>query len=266
MGIYLPRRGGIGDNLSFGIGGDGSQGGIGYGGPGGGGGGGAFSDLVIAAGPDAYYQQNELSGTVATDSMGLIDGTYEGVVLPVLGSTPLKVSDPKTSVLYTGTQGTCKVVPGVGSPLHTSGDIAIETMYYLPVGLGASYKGLVHKGSFAATYYAINAWVQSGTGDHYLYIENGVGGGSFFVATPPNSQVRHLAVNWSAAGAVTVYLDGSLIGSGTSVRSVNTENINIGYNLRQISVLKGNASDTAFYSRLLTPAEILQRATKALIG
>jgi len=224
-----------------------------------------YSDLVFAAGPDAYYQQDELSyPTPAIDTMGLIDGVFSGITVPLLGSSPLKSGDPKTSVQYTTAQGHILITPPPGSILSTAGDISVETIFRTFTGGPVSqYRPLVYKGTNTVVEYAVTSWIDGGL--HRIFFENDNGTNLFTSDFTPNL-IRHVVVTMTATGDVEIWVDGVLIGTvSASTRLGSDTGIFIGYRPKSPIEANGDISDTAFYSRILTPVEILQRANKALV-
>jgi len=218
-----------------------------------------YSDLILSAVPDAYYQLLETSGTIATDSTGLLNGS--NVSTPTLGSTPLKVNDPKTSVLYGAAVGWTQVSPVPSSILHTAGDITVELLHYKSGPTSTNvWRGLVAKATGGTTEYSINLYQ-----DEYILIEND-NGASFFAGPKIKYLIRHIAVTMAASGVTTVYLDGVAIETNTMVRPGSTDSdIYIGVHPKYAYYASSNISDVAFYSRLLSPAEILSHANKALV-
>jgi len=225
-----------------------------------------YSDLVIAAGPDAYIQQNETTGIILSDSIGSQDAIIEGLGATV-GSDPLKIGDPKTSVYYsTGSDG--RIVLSAGSNLHNNGDIAIEALIKMDSNASDPIRPIVHKG-LSATVPETDWQLIIQSNDSLRFQDSTFP--SWFINTPPSSilfdLVYHIVVNLSESGNADIYINGLLSESGFGFPRVQTlGDIYISSEPFSGDFILSWQSDTAFYGRLLSQAEITQRSNKALNG
>jgi len=224
-----------------------------------------YSDLVIAAQPDAYYQQDELI-LPFLDSIGSQDLIFEGQPV-IFGSDPLKTGDPKASVYYPiGSLG--RLVLSAGSNLHNGGDIAIEAIIKIDSNFTDDLRIIVHKGTSDQD--ATTDWQMIVLFNDRIRFQNSTFP-SWTLDTPADSiiadQRHYIVANLSVAGAVEIYIDGLFSASKLLFPRVETlGDIYISAEPFASDYLLGWQSDTAFYGRLLSQEEITQRANKALNG
>ena len=99
----------------------------------------AYSDLILADNPLAYWRQGELAGTTAADQKGILPGTYYGVSL---GQPGALVGDSDTSALY-GNDGTRMEVPP-DARHQTLSTWTIEAWFFQTSAMGGINVGISH--------------------------------------------------------------------------------------------------------------------------
>jgi hypothetical protein len=109
--------------------------------------------------------------------------------------------------------------------------------------------GFTAGGSF--TFFGINIGSSSGLNVFYSGVDQTNNGSAF------STNVWHNCVFTDDGATVTVYQDGSSVGTGGSIGTItNSANVVIGNNAQGNSFWKGSIADAAFWNVVLTAAEI----------
>lgn len=217
------------------------------------GGSGTLYDAIMDDNPDFYYRLNEASGTNADNSAGGLDGTYSGVTL---NQPPLYSGGGASIRLNNGTQHV--EVPST-YPTSTG---AITLMCVIKPNTVTGIKSIITKdqGSGGRSF----QWRTNGSSLEFLKV---IGGTSMVSKTAAITVgvTCMLHVTISAAGAVTLYINGAAVQTGSfpPTNFVSSNPIRIGY---AAGIGVGNdafISDVAGFRAALSTVRCLAHAQAA---
>lgn len=210
-----------------------------------------YQAAVMADAPLAYYRLAELSGSTAFDSSGNgTHGTFKASV--ALGASPLVTDAADKAVTITGDNG----YVALPQALARSGTAAWSIEGLLSTTIGTNTQFLFQQGvSGSSITLAIGGGV---TGKAFAFV---TGASSITSAATYNDGLpHHYVLTHSAAGALTLYLDGVSVGTSTGGTGpidalVQPPTIGLGVatpGLNDLYVV----DEVAFYSTVLTPTQV----------
>jgi PKD repeat protein len=216
----------------------------------------SYRDAVLKDGPVAYFEMNERSGTIASNTIGILHGTYSSNA--ILG----RVNQTFTG-LGTGVSLTTLASPGLldvpDSLAHqTLGVFSLEFWYKQTQAVVTNANHLFRPATNGFDSFFFEAHVTSdGTVDC-----NGVF--SSLGASPFNVW-HHLVVTRDGAGNVIWYLDGSVIANQVLAHYLLTPGVITSFGGGGLagSAFEGTLDEVAIYTNVLTPARIASHRVAA---
>jgi hypothetical protein len=213
-----------------------------------------YQAAVMSDNPVAYYRLAEPSGSTAVDSSGNANnGTYRGGV--TLGASTLVSDVSDKAITIAGWTGSVSLPPPV--QLSGTADWSVEGL--LAVNAGPDGCTLFFQGVGGANI-ALNVNATGGAGHAFAYIQ-GIGTG---ITSPSAAYAdglpHHYVLTHTAAGVVTLYVDGASVGSATGgtgpIDSVAAP-ASIGANVVVPSLTGPYVVDeVAIYSTALSPTQV----------
>ena len=217
---------------------------------------------VVGDGPTRYYRFGEASGTTATDSSGNnANATYVNGV--ALGQPGALDRDSDTAAGFNGTDQYVDLGSGFTS---FAGGWSFETWIYpttngnyarvFDLGNGANANNVVLYRQGTSNNLAFNVWRNGAFGVEVLARN----------ALTPNTW-QHVAVTQTPAGLVTIYRDGLVVATGTTnfpADATRTKNYLGRSNFPTDAYFGGRMDEAAFYDKVLTAAQVHNRAQLAM--
>lgn len=178
---------------------------------------GGYVQAVMADGPLAFWRLDELSGTIARDSVGGFDGQYSNAVLGVSGYSTIDL-DP-AAAFGPGPNSYVGNIQGIGfaQPTNATG-FSLEAWVNGPA-TQTSGAGIICKGNGGGgEQFNLDVF-----GGHYrFFVRDSTGaippGGTITSTVGPNGTWQHVVAVYDGAGSGSLYLyaNGSQVGSQTA--------------------------------------------------
>jgi uncharacterized repeat protein (TIGR01451 family) len=224
---------------------------------------GYYSSSIQADNPLAYYRLDDAAGTPAADSSGHgLNGTYAG---GVTNSTAGALwSDPDTAVQLDGS-GAVQLPAGFAD--FTKGFSAEVWVYPTAVSHSAAFFDL----SAGPASDNILLGRDGSTNDLYFQVFRFGSGGGTVVHAPGAIELnkwQHFAVTEDAAGNVTLYKNGVVIGTGTTFvpRNVPRTQSRLGRDTFNNAGYIGFVDEVAFFNQALPAARVQDHYNHAFFG
>jgi hypothetical protein len=225
-----------------------------------------YQDVVIADNPIGYYRLNETTGTVASNAVGTIHGTYQGFVDADLGQPGALDGPLNTAARFNGSESSGanvnrvvidqNLLAGIGT-----GPFAIELLAQKTVAGRGDLFNLKGSGGDLGLIWDY---------DEKPYIFWNVATTTKGAALPLN-QYHHLVVTRDNASQMTMYVDGLVYGTGSNSANLNAiqHAIWIGSNHDNSDnpslPFNGLVDEIAIYDRVLTADEISLHYAASLV-
>lgn len=212
----------------------------------------AYSDVVLADSPFAYWKLGETSGTTAVDEVGTRDGTYSG---PTLGAASIVVNnggDPSAS--FDGTNDLVTVPHD--TVFDISGDFTVE-LWLWPTASTLIHRGIIGNGNSGNTF----GWWLTQLDDFVDHVGFGNyiggGGGQFHSSAPLKINSCNHVVATSTASGRSIFLNNVETTSfAYTPHDTGVHDLYIGYNDTHGGFFKGRIDEVALYSYALTASQV----------
>lgn len=213
-----------------------------------------YNDEILADNPVGYWRLGEASGTAANDETGNHNGTYTGTY--TLNRPSLLATDANPALSLTS--GAVDLVENAAFNIQ---EYTIEAWIKLSTLAHQQIIYSNYRSSDVAPYNGV-AFDVLATGKLRLWHNNATHSGSGEslegVTTLAIGTVYHAVVTRTAAGAVSLYVNGALDASGTLAETADFTNaiVQIGNSSIASSNLEGIIDEVAFYNTALSAARI----------
>jgi len=220
-----------------------------------------YRSAVLAAGPRAYWRLDETSGTNADDiaghSSGPHDGTYVGT--PTLNQTGIMQDGSDNASVELNGSSQYVTVP-LASVLGVT-DMSIELWFNTDDAGALQALFAINDEDIAAGANRFVIWVN---GTNKIDIESAAGGAHTGTTTLASDVTYCMVVTRTAAGALSLYLDGVLDSTDTGHTDVAAtgDNVTVGMEYDNgptaNDYFNGHIDEVAVYGRVLGPDEVLE--------
>lgn len=212
-----------------------------------------YQAAVVGSGPLAYWPMNEATGaSVATALVGGINGTYNGIV-SLAQPGPLASANGR-SVLFGGTGTVDKVTMPVNAVWNRTNGQAFSVEAWIKPNWTSGYRDIVVNRGTGGTY---NWILYQHTADGSLQLHGAAQNKSSYV--PANGVWSHVVATVDTSNVSRLYVNGTLVQtvSGFTYGASPGSVIHIGNGPNDVNEpFGGSISDTALYTKTLTPAEV----------